>query len=94
MAAREYHDRLDIEQLTNDQLLKRYRVNHATLAYIIAKLDAALAPRTSRSHSLSTGYKVLITLRYLATGVIQLNTGDLHSVAQSSVSKAVSQTGY
>ncbi|XP_052248633.1 putative nuclease HARBI1 [Dreissena polymorpha] len=92
MAVREYRERIDIAQLTNDDLYKRYRVNHATLAYIIAQLDAALAPNTDRSHSLSTGYKVLITLRYLATGVIQLNTGDLHSVAQSSVSRAVSQT--
>ena len=92
MAVREYRERIDIAQLTNDDLYKRYRVNHATLAYIIAHLDAALAPNTDRSHSLSNGYKVWITLRYLATGVIQLNTGDLHSVAQSSVSRAVSQT--
>ncbi|KAH3831955.1 hypothetical protein DPMN_105228 [Dreissena polymorpha] len=30
------------------------------------------------AYLLATTYKVLITLRYLATGVIQLNTGDLH----------------
>ncbi|XP_052256779.1 uncharacterized protein LOC127861985 isoform X2 [Dreissena polymorpha] len=64
MAVREYRERIDIAQLTNDDLYKRYRVNHATLAYIIAQLDAALAPNTDRSHSLSTGYKVLITLRF------------------------------
>ncbi|KAH3736500.1 hypothetical protein DPMN_043070 [Dreissena polymorpha] len=82
MAVREYRERIDIAQLTNDDLYKRYRVNHATLAYIIAQLDAALAPYNDRSHSLSTGYKVLITLRYLATGVIQLNTGD-HKESQT-----------
>ncbi|KAH3715991.1 hypothetical protein DPMN_058707 [Dreissena polymorpha] len=85
MAVHEYRERMDIAQLTNDDMYKRYRVNHAILAYIIAQLDAALAPNTDRNHSLSTGYKVLITLRYLATGVIQLNTGDLHSKTRAIV---------
>ncbi|KAH3713917.1 hypothetical protein DPMN_073720 [Dreissena polymorpha] len=93
---REYREQMDIAQLTNDDLYKRYRVNHATLAYIIAQLDAASAPNTDRSQSLSTGYKVLITLRYLATGVIQLNTGDLHSIQAPSIDEPmyVNRMGY
>ncbi|WAR12576.1 HARB1-like protein [Mya arenaria] len=35
--------------------------------------------------------KILITLRYLATGGIQLNDGDIHYVSQPSVSRAVGQ---
>ncbi|KAH3711441.1 hypothetical protein DPMN_071110 [Dreissena polymorpha] len=58
MAVREYRERMDIAQLTNDVLYKRYRVNHTTLAYIIVQLDAALAPNSDRSHSLSTGYNL------------------------------------
>jgi len=36
---------MDFAHLTNDELHKRYCVNHPTLAYIIAQLDAALAPK-------------------------------------------------
>ncbi|KAH3752932.1 hypothetical protein DPMN_187558 [Dreissena polymorpha] len=54
MAVRKYRERMDFAQLTNDEFYKRYRVNHATLTYSIAQLDAALAPNTDRSHGLST----------------------------------------
>ncbi|KAH3727240.1 hypothetical protein DPMN_053170 [Dreissena polymorpha] len=74
---------MDYLHLTNDELQKKYRVNHPTLQYLIDQLDAALRPKTDRSHGLSTGYKLLITLRYLSTSVIQLS--GLHSVAQFSV---------
>lgn len=49
MAVREYGERMDFSQLTNDELHNRYRVNHPTLEYIIDLLDAALGPKTKLS---------------------------------------------
>ncbi|KAH3782709.1 hypothetical protein DPMN_160628 [Dreissena polymorpha] len=70
MAVCEYRERMDFAQLTNDELYKRYCINHATLAHIIAQLDAALAPNTDRSYSLSTGYKVRMVYHYINTQIV------------------------
>ena len=35
--------------------------------------------------------KILLTLRFLATGGIQLNDADIHNVSQSTVSKVINE---
>ena len=90
--ARRYQERLEYQDITNIDLHERYRVNHDVLTYICNEVDFMLRPQTNRNQSLSTHYKVLTTLRYLATGIIQLNAGDIHHVSQPTVSRAVSQT--
>ncbi|WAR07966.1 hypothetical protein MAR_017924, partial [Mya arenaria] len=44
-----------------------------------------------RHKSLSAMDKLLITLRYLATGGIQLNDADMHNVSQPAVSKILTE---
>ena len=90
--ARRYQERVEIQEISNIDLHERYRVNHDVLNYICNEVDLMIRPKTNRNHSLSTHYKVLTTLRYLATGTIQLNAADIHHVSQPTISRAVSQT--
>ncbi|WAR11049.1 LOW QUALITY PROTEIN: HARB1-like protein [Mya arenaria] len=60
-----------LDELTNQQLVDRYRFNRAGLNYIETVFGPALEPATMRHKSLSAMDKLLITLRYIATGGIQ-----------------------
>ena len=47
---------------------------------------------TNRNHGISSVHKLLITIRYLATGKMQLCNGDDMGVSQPTVSRAISVT--
>ena len=84
--------RPDIFDLMTDfQILQRYRMNRDGINKLEGLIGIQIAPRTARHHSLSAREKILITLRYLASGVFQINDGDLHHVAQSTVSKSITE---
>ncbi|WAR28977.1 LOW QUALITY PROTEIN: hypothetical protein MAR_002545 [Mya arenaria] len=59
-----------IEELTNRQLVDRYRFNRAGLNYLQTVLGPALEPATMRHKSLSFMSKPLFTLRYFATRLV------------------------
>ncbi|WAR09868.1 hypothetical protein MAR_034944 [Mya arenaria] len=80
-----------LDELTNQQLVDRYRFNRAGLNYLETVFGPALEPATMRHKSLSAMDKLLITLRYLATGGIQLNDADMHNVSQPAVSKILTE---
>ncbi|XP_053373460.1 putative nuclease HARBI1 [Mercenaria mercenaria] len=80
-----------LDELTNMELMERYRLDRGGLQFLDNRLSNVLSPRTDRSRSLSSLYKILITLRYLATGSTQLNYGDLHDVSQPTVSRVIAQ---
>lgn len=77
--------------LTNLEVLKRYRFDKEGISFLEDLLQPFLQPQTARHQSMNVREKILITLRYLATDVIQLNDADIHNVAQSTVSRVVTQ---
>ena len=92
MAGRVFQERHDfINELTDMQLIQRYRLDRETLEYLEHELHEVLSPATARNHSISAMTKILITLRYLASGHIQLNDSDIHSVSQPTASKAITE---
>ncbi|WAR05226.1 hypothetical protein MAR_020595, partial [Mya arenaria] len=77
-----------LNELTNQQLVDRYRFNRAGLNYLETVFGPALEPATMRHKSLSAMDKLLITLRvalgtylmkvtYLMVNTIFLGTADM-----------------
>ncbi|KAH3875293.1 hypothetical protein DPMN_038556 [Dreissena polymorpha] len=50
-----------------------------------------LAPRTLGQRNVSAMEKIIVTLRYFASGDFQINDGDIHKLSQPSVSRTVTQ---
>ncbi|WAR16593.1 hypothetical protein MAR_031187, partial [Mya arenaria] len=50
-----------------------------------------ITPKVNRNNAISARQKILITLRYLASGPIQLNDSDLHKVSQPTVSRVLTR---
>ena len=68
-----YKPRKDVLNTLNDfELVKRYRLDRAGVLYVTDLVRDSLQNATSRSQALTAEMKVLITLRYLATGKMQM----------------------
>ncbi|XP_053378584.1 putative nuclease HARBI1 [Mercenaria mercenaria] len=80
-----------LDNLTDLEIIQRYRFDRRGIEYLEDLLRPYLQPRTARHQSLSVREKILIALRYFATGGVHLNDGDIHHVSQSTVSKAVNE---
>lgn len=75
--------------LSDDQLLKKYRLHRGGIEYLCQELHDDLARPTKRSNALSVSTQVLVALRYFATGSFQEVTGDTVKVSRFSVSRCV-----
>ncbi|XP_045194322.2 putative nuclease HARBI1 [Mercenaria mercenaria] len=92
MARRQFHERPDfINTLTNAELVDRYRLDRDGILYLHESLKDILDPATNRNNSVSSLHQILITLRYYATGGIQLNDADIHGISQPTVSRCISK---
>lgn len=80
-----------LDSLNNNELVQRYRFNREGILFIEELLREDIQPITRRGNGLSAQEKVLVTLRYLATGGIQLNDADIHNVSQPTISRCVNQ---
>jgi len=91
--ARVYCREIDpLESYSENELRSRYRFGRAGLQSIIDLLSDEIAPATRRSHSLSAKMKVLVTLRFLASGSFLQVVGDTFlSFDKSTVSRVVHQ---
>ncbi|XP_041347098.1 putative nuclease HARBI1 isoform X1 [Gigantopelta aegis] len=90
---RYFNERKPVLNLYNDfELVERYRFDRNSIEYITDLLAKDICPLTHRSQSVDAVTKVLVTLRYLATGKFQLCSGDDHGVSQPTVSRIVQQT--
>lgn len=81
-----------LNKLSDAQLIRRYRLDREGILFVTDLVREALKSDTNRKHPLSPEMKVIITLRYLATGKMQLCNSDDLGPSQASVSKAISQT--
>ena len=90
---RVYRERKDILNIHSDaELVKRYRLDRFGILLVTDFLRATITPPTSRSHAIPAELKVITTLRYLATGKMQLCSGDDIGITQQAASKVITQT--
>ena len=88
-----YKPRKDVINTLNDsELVKRYRLDRAGVLYVTDLVREALQSSASRSHALTAKMKVIITLRYLATGKMQMCNSDDLGPSQAAVSRAITDT--
>ncbi|GBM06045.1 hypothetical protein AVEN_49428-1 [Araneus ventricosus] len=79
----------DLDCMDNVAFRSRSRLNKDTAESLIQMLDDTLSAPSEKNYALSSTEKVLIALRYYATGSFQLVLGDLAKVSQSSASRAI-----
>ena len=80
------------ESYSENELRSRHRFGREGLQFIIDLLSDEIAPATRRSHSLSAKMKVLVTLRFLASGSFHEVVGDTFLFFdKSTVSRVVHQ---
>ncbi|XP_052783197.1 putative nuclease HARBI1 [Mya arenaria] len=83
--------RPNLDDLTNIEIIDRYRLDRDGIDYVENILSRQITPKAYRNHAISARHKLLITLRYLATGPIQLNDCDIHGVSQPTVSRVLGE---
>ena len=81
-----------LNELSDAELIKRYRFDREGIIYVTDLVREALCSETSRSNPLTPEMKVIITLRYLATGKMQQCSSDDLGPSQSSISRTITQT--
>jgi len=60
-----------LRELSDEELIKRYRLNRAGILFVTDLVRDALQSDSKRSRALTAEMKVIITLRFLATGKMQ-----------------------
>ena len=89
-----YKPRRDVlGTLTDSELVTQYRLDRAGILYVTDLVRGALESPTGRSGALSPEMKILITLRYLATGKMQLCNSDDLGPSQPSISRSEAPIG-
>ncbi|XP_067659984.1 putative nuclease HARBI1 [Haliotis asinina] len=98
MAAQRHHLRVfrprkDIFTAYNDtELISRYRLDSGGMKFVTDLVRNELTSPTKRNMAIDADSKVAITLRYLATGKMQLCNGDDFGVSQPTVSNVITDT--
>lgn len=96
--ARERHQRTfrarrdPLTDYSDAELVERYRLDSAGIRYVTDLLRDSLQSHTKRNKALSPETKVAITLRYLATGKMQLCNADDFGITQPTISRVITQT--
>ena len=81
-----------LNELSDAELIKRYRLDRAGILFVTDLVRDALASNNKRRHPLTPEMKVIITLRYLATGKMQMCSSDDLGPSQPAISRAITQT--
>lgn len=95
MAARRrnFKERRDyFNEYSDLELVRRFRLDSGGINFVAGLITNEISSGSMRNHALTSLEKVLLTLRFLATGKMQLCNGDDMGVSQSSVSRAISCT--
>lgn len=90
---RHFCDRKDVlNELSDAELVKRYRLDRAEILFLTDLVRDPLTSRTARNNALTPEMKVIITLRFLATGKMQRCSSDDLGPSQQSVSRVITET--
>ena len=89
---RSYLARKDVlNDYSDAELIRRYRLDRAGIVQVTDLVRDALTSATSRSKAITPELKVVTLLRYLATGRMQLCSGDNFGLSQATISRVVTQ---
>uniref|UniRef100_A0A8C3GMK5 Putative nuclease HARBI1 n=1 Tax=Cairina moschata TaxID=8855 RepID=A0A8C3GMK5_CAIMO len=88
---RVYRARSSFLDLSEEQVLRRYRLDKAAIAGLCRELGADLESLTGRSHALPVAVKVTSALTFLASGSFQTATRDSTGISQSAMSNCLAQ---
>ncbi|NXX00072.1 ALPL protein, partial [Larus smithsonianus] len=77
--------------LSEEQVLRRYRLDKAAIAGLCRELGADLESLTGRSHALPVAVKVTSALTFLASGSFQTATRHTTGISQSAMSNCLAQ---
>lgn len=81
-----------LNEFSDAELVKRYRLDREGILFVTDLVREALASDTKRRQPLTPEMKVIITLRYLATGKMQQCSSDDLGPSQPAISQAITQT--
>ena len=88
-----HRNRVNVFGIFNDrELIRRYRLDRAGIMVLVEHVRDAITSPTNRRNPISPEAKMVTTLRYLATGKMQLCGGDELGLSQPSVSRIIHQT--
>lgn len=88
-ADRVFRERFSIENMTEEEIRRRYRFGKDSIKQIVDLLDPIIGPKTKRSQALSTELQLLVSLRYYACGGFLEVVGDTVGVDKTTVSRVV-----
>lgn len=90
---RHFSERRDVlNEFSASELIRRYRLDRAEIIFVIDLVRANLTSSTARNRTTSAELKVIVTLRFLATGKMQLYSSDVLGLPQQSVSRIITET--
>ena len=81
-----------LREYSDSELLERYQFDRAGIMFITDLVKEEIQSGTMRNRAISPLLKVVVTLRYLATGRMQLCGGDDLGMSQPTVSRIITQT--
>ncbi|XP_050733869.1 putative nuclease HARBI1 [Eriocheir sinensis] len=81
-----------LNELSDDELIQRYRLDREGILFVTNLVREALSSDTRRRSPLTPEMKVILTLRYLATGNMRMCSSDGLGPSQPSISRAITQT--
>ncbi|KAK3894746.1 hypothetical protein Pcinc_001470 [Petrolisthes cinctipes] len=91
--SRIFCDRKDVlNELYDAELIKRYRLDHEGILFVTNLVRETLARPITRNKALTPHMKVIITLRFLATGKLQLYNSDDLCPSQQTVNRVITET--
>ncbi|RLV71551.1 hypothetical protein DV515_00017331, partial [Chloebia gouldiae] len=90
-AQRIYRVRCSFLELSNEQALRRCRLDRAAIAALCRELGADLQSLTGRSHALPVAVKVTSALAFLASGSFQTASRLSTGISQSAMSNCLAQ---
>jgi hypothetical protein len=86
----ERRDHLDPMLYYNEEeFRRRFRVPKVIVQYLCEKLNPLLSKRSTHERNLSVSQQLLMALRFLATGSMQLVCADTVGMSQASVSRCI-----
>ncbi|NWU57617.1 HARB1 nuclease, partial [Dromas ardeola] len=77
--------------LSEEQVLRRYRLDKAAIAGLCRELGGDLESLTGRSHALPVAVKVTSALTFLASGSFQTASRHATGISQSAMSNCLAQ---
>ncbi|XP_067647458.1 putative nuclease HARBI1 [Eurosta solidaginis] len=82
IAKRTFRNRLDyFEEYTEEEFTKRFRLKKCTCMDILSRIESAITPSTNRRTNVTPKTKLLLTLRFYATGSFLITVADFCGVS-------------